>query len=554
MFKHEKLFVGTDVIDREALCKRLTDNGATIVTNVGEHDSIHIFNSFEGGLFEDCVKKGCRVIGIPCLQETLQSGKALPRSSHPVYSRVMEGLVVSGDVVEEKAKLKNYVHQMNGTWTDELTGNTQYFITTEPGSVHYLWALEFGSNIVQPSWITESWEKRVLSNPKSHLLPPLSGCVVSVTGLSTATRSTIQNLVTHYGGKYSQQLSRKVTHLLCDKPKGRKYVTALAWGIHIVTTNWLFDSVNMKGTADVTRYELPSMPQDMDGVGGGEALYIRSPYARSSAYTPLSSAARSRLNNYGNAPILVRRHRNPIGANYTPLFSLPNSQQLPSHSHQPVFAQTTQIQSGQTSHNTNSPISTSALRQQSSPMAQLHQNRYSATARLRDKDGRTTERYREMHDQLSGLLRMCNDLIDKCEPYLNNTTVNPNSDNNNNNNQPIQYNSISNISTLTNLCQDLNSICNTTELTSTSSNHPPNIKLEDDNKVTTPSEMNNNSTTPSTITNDNKTDKTESSQSANASTISTTKSITNEENTDIEMESDDETPTATTTSSSEQEK
>lgn len=103
------------------------------------------------------------------------------------------------------------------------------------------WALEYGSNIVQPSWITESWENRVLSNPKFHILPPLHGCVISVTGLSTGTllilfysnfifvliinanstpilgtRNTIQNLVTHYGGKYMQQLSRKVTHLLCD--------------------------------------------------------------------------------------------------------------------------------------------------------------------------------------------------------------------------------------------------------------------------------------------------------------------------------------------------
>lgn len=89
------------------------------------------------------------------MQETLESGKALPRTPYPVYSRVMEGIVVSSDVVEQKvtliflsptsfiltmlqAKLKSYVHQMNGVWADELSGETQYFITNEPGSIHYM--------------------------------------------------------------------------------------------------------------------------------------------------------------------------------------------------------------------------------------------------------------------------------------------------------------------------------------------------------------------------------------------------------------------------------
>eukprot|EP00026_Physarum_polycephalum_P003990 Phypoly_transcript_04007.p1 GENE.Phypoly_transcript_04007~~Phypoly_transcript_04007.p1 ORF type:complete len:617 (+),score=115.90 Phypoly_transcript_04007:188-2038(+) len=616
MFKHEKLFVNSDVIDRVALCKRLTDNGATIVSNVGEQDSVHIFNSFEGGLYEDCVKKGCRVIGLPCLQETLRSGKTLPRASHPIYSRVMEGIVVSGDVVEEKAKLKNYVNQMNGTWSDELTGNTQYFITTEPGSMHYLWALELGSNIVQPSWITESWENRVLSNPKSHLLPPLSGCVISVTGLSSATRATIQNLVVHYGGKYLQQLSRKVTHLLCDKPKGRKYVTALAWGINIVTTNWLFDSVNMKGTADVSRYELPAMPPDLDGLGS-EALYIRSPYARTSSYTPLSSAARSRLNNYAsNAPILVRRHRNPLSRNlsavasYTaPIFSMPSahSQQLSSHSHHPVFAQTTQIQSGQSSHSSNSSLSHS-LRQQSS-MVPLHQNhRYATSTRSRDKEGRTVvDRYREMFDQLTGLLRMCDDVIDRCGPFFETNNTNTNSNNNNphnnsnnnnfnniNNNNFANFNNIndnnnnisssnnnnnnknsikgqqftnlnSNISTLANLYNDIGSICTNTELATTNTN--TNLKLAPENKVTTLSDPNNDNLPTNNINNNkiedntptnssNQTSTPESTISPSKPSSSTSTTITNQEEnpTDLDMESEDEGPTATPASSSEQEK
>ena len=48
MFRQEKVFVGTDVQDREALCRRLTDNGATLVAAAGDPDVLHILNTFEG--------------------------------------------------------------------------------------------------------------------------------------------------------------------------------------------------------------------------------------------------------------------------------------------------------------------------------------------------------------------------------------------------------------------------------------------------------------------------------------------------------------------------
>lgn len=49
MFKQEKVYVGADVLEREALCKRLTvDHGAILVNNIGDQDVIHVLNSFEG--------------------------------------------------------------------------------------------------------------------------------------------------------------------------------------------------------------------------------------------------------------------------------------------------------------------------------------------------------------------------------------------------------------------------------------------------------------------------------------------------------------------------
>lgn len=31
---------------------------------------------------------------------------------------------------------------MNGTWADDLSGDTQYFITNEPGSIHYMVSIQ----------------------------------------------------------------------------------------------------------------------------------------------------------------------------------------------------------------------------------------------------------------------------------------------------------------------------------------------------------------------------------------------------------------------------
>jgi len=362
-------------------------------------------------------------------------------------------------------------------------------------------------------------------------------------------------LVTYYGGKYMQQLSRKVTHLLCDKATGRKYVTALAWGIHIVTTSWLFDSINAKGTVDVSRYDVPP---DLDGGMGDNALYLRSGYSRSNPYGALSSA-RSRLG--VSAPILIRRHRNPIGANYTPLFSLPAT-----HPHQ--FAQTTQIQGGSL------PLSHSTLRHQA-PLAFK-----SSSSRSRDKEGRTNmDRYRDMIDQVSGLVKMCDDIIGKSATILqnsdtlistgidnnnnnnssttnnnnNNSNNNGNTNNNNNNNNFLNLANFSNIlstsitSNISALYNDLNNLCNSNPLQDNTPSSKPSTTTE--NSTTT---QNDESSLALSCDSKNSTQSGTSMPPSTAMGPSQTVSTNDETSTDAEVDSEDEPGTAT--APSEQEK
>ena len=45
-------------------------------------------------------------------------------------------------------------------------------------------------------------------------MPPFSGCLVCVTGLSLSTRNTVRQLVTDGGGVYTSDLTRDCSHLV----------------------------------------------------------------------------------------------------------------------------------------------------------------------------------------------------------------------------------------------------------------------------------------------------------------------------------------------------
>ena len=63
--------------------------------------------------------------------------------------------------------------------------------------------------------------------------------LVSVTGYQGANRYTIRSMVNEIGADWSDNLSRRNTHLVCEKAEGQKYTKALEWGIHVVSIEWL---------------------------------------------------------------------------------------------------------------------------------------------------------------------------------------------------------------------------------------------------------------------------------------------------------------------------
>ncbi|KAI0834536.1 BRCT domain-containing protein [Hypoxylon sp. FL0890] len=80
------------------------------------------------------------------------------------------------------------------------------------------------------------------------------------------TRTMIEGKVKANGGNYVGDLSRRVTHLIVNKPEGKKYVAARKWGIRTVSIEWLYDSIQRGMILNEECYD-PTLPTEERGKG-----------------------------------------------------------------------------------------------------------------------------------------------------------------------------------------------------------------------------------------------------------------------------------------------
>lgn len=68
------------------------------------------------------------------------------------------------------------------------------------------------------------------------------------------------------GARYDGDLTKQITHLISFKTEGAKYKAAKAWGLRIVSIEWLRDSLERGMILDEKLYD-PSLPLDQRGIG-----------------------------------------------------------------------------------------------------------------------------------------------------------------------------------------------------------------------------------------------------------------------------------------------
>ncbi|XP_061413501.1 DNA topoisomerase 2-binding protein 1 [Lethenteron reissneri] len=261
-------------IQSESLLQRV--DVAKVLTLKEIDRSLYVCDPFHGVAFDHLVKMGCRVVGPQVVLFCLDRERCVPKAEHPVYNMALADAVLSctnidKDVREEMHRL---IGLMGGRVLRDFTSAVTHLVAGEVGSKKYLVAASLKKPIMLVSWITTCWEasqERMVCGTdnewlEKHMCPPLQGCMLSVTGLSTQERRDIQRLVTKHGGTYSGELKmNECTHLIVHKPQGQKYEFARKWNVACVTVQWLHDSVERGACQDEGLYAV--LP--LDDMGGG---------------------------------------------------------------------------------------------------------------------------------------------------------------------------------------------------------------------------------------------------------------------------------------------
>ncbi|KAK0663002.1 putative S-M checkpoint control protein rad4 [Cercophora samala] len=117
--------------------------------------------------------------------------------------------------------------------------------------------------------LEKQWQMRVFEKNGGNMDPshPRGQLLCCTTGIEDpAARQEIADLVEANGGRYTGDLVKDVTHLIAQRPEGKKYQASKRWGQHTVSVEWVRDSVERGMILDEKYYD-PVLPPEERGVG-----------------------------------------------------------------------------------------------------------------------------------------------------------------------------------------------------------------------------------------------------------------------------------------------
>jgi topoisomerase (DNA) II binding protein 1 len=119
-----------------------------------------------------------------------------------------------------------------------------------------------------PNWVMEVWnlsiERLVMAIDEEIITrnrcPIFNKYTICASGFQLNTKEQIKKLIYQEGGVYQGDLvCGQTTHLVINEPKGEKYNFAKLWKINIVTSKWIYDSIEAKYCLPEKKYE-PDAP------------------------------------------------------------------------------------------------------------------------------------------------------------------------------------------------------------------------------------------------------------------------------------------------------
>ncbi|CAA0827245.1 transcription coactivators [Striga hermonthica] len=167
----------------------------------------------------------------------------------------MDGVNVlaSGFEKDEKADIAKMIAAMGGVLHTKASPDVTFVIAKDVLAQKYKWALNHRKiPIVTKNWLHQCWKEHRVVPQEPYKVLPFSGLTVCVSGIPADERKEMEKLVMQNGGKYSAELTKRCSHLVCDisfmfsflAPEGDKFKVAKRWGhIYIVNRKWFHQSV-----------------------------------------------------------------------------------------------------------------------------------------------------------------------------------------------------------------------------------------------------------------------------------------------------------------------
>ncbi|KAL5768631.1 hypothetical protein ACOSQ2_015414 [Xanthoceras sorbifolium] len=296
-FKGAKVFMSRNLVAPEiydTLLDALKLNGAEVFlccdpSRTGP-DDFHVISSSDHEKFEDLRAKGCNLLGPQCVLSCAKENRALPKQGF-TCCLAMDGvkILASGFEISEKVKIGKLVTAMGGVLQPKASLDVSFVIVKNVLAAKYKWASNILKKpIVTSNWLYQCWnEHRVVPHEPYRVLP-FSGLTISVTRIAADERKEIEKLIIQNGGKYSPELTKKCTHLICDislilflkrkvtifldlpyAPEGDKYKVARKWGhIHIVSRKWFDQSIARRASLNEESYTVQGAVSSNKSVSG----------------------------------------------------------------------------------------------------------------------------------------------------------------------------------------------------------------------------------------------------------------------------------------------
>ncbi|XP_057505159.1 uncharacterized protein LOC130788492 isoform X1 [Actinidia eriantha] len=255
-FKGASVFMSRNLVPPEtfdSLHDALKHNGAEIFLccdpSRNGPDDFHIISSNDHEKFDILQKKGCNLLGPQCVLSCAKENRPLPPQGY-TCCLAMDGvkILASGFEIDEKFEIGKMVTAMGGVFQTKASSDVSFVIVKNVLAAKYKWAANvLKKPIVTLNWLHQCWKEHRVVPQESYRVLPFSGLAICVTRVPADERKDMQKVVVQNGGKYSAELTKNCTHLICDAPEGDKYKVAKRWGnIHIVPRKWFDQSVARK--------------------------------------------------------------------------------------------------------------------------------------------------------------------------------------------------------------------------------------------------------------------------------------------------------------------